>query len=133
MQTNPPNIQRANRGQRRPIEEYKILIRIDVDWSSTGIWAIAEPGAPYSGKNLSYEGLPISEELRKRFETWTEWHDLSIPEDEEKHADWDLHESYAWSLAIDLKRELGDDYYVEFGGREIHDDIKFLKQITRCA
>jgi hypothetical protein len=68
MQTNPSDIQRAIRGQRRPVEEYKTLIRIDVDWSSTGIWAITEPGAPYSGKNLSYEGLPISEELRKRFE-----------------------------------------------------------------
>jgi hypothetical protein len=133
MRTNPHYIKRTNRGPWRPIEEYKVLIRIDVDWSSTGIWAITEPRARYSGKNLSYEGLPISEELRKRFEAWTEWHDLSIPEDEEKHADWDLHELYAWSLAIDLNRELGDDYYVEVGGREMHDDIKFLKQITRCA
>lgn len=95
MRTNPHYIKRVNRGPRRPIEEYKILIRIDVDWSSTGIWAISEPGASYSGKNLSYEELPISEELRKRFETWTEWHDLSVPEDEEKHADWNLHELYA--------------------------------------
>lgn len=45
MQTNPSNIQRAKRGPHLSIADYKMLIRIDVDWGSTGIWTITEPGA----------------------------------------------------------------------------------------
>jgi len=127
MKTNPPKVKRATRGPQRPAEDFKELLRVDVDWSSTGIWAIKEPGARYAGVNMSYDSLPISEELIKRFERWTEWHDLSDTRNSYHQADWDLHSKYAWSLAIDLKRELGEDYYVEFRGREIHDDIKFLK------
>jgi len=36
-------------------------------------------------------------------------------------------------LAVDLKRLLGDDYYIEFGGREIHDDRQYLQEWMRKA
>ena len=54
---------------------------------------------------------------------------LGVPWSWQQQAEPELHRHYGWSLAIDLKRELGEDYYVEYGGREIHDDHAFMKQL----
>ena len=77
---------------------------------------------------MDYADLPISADLVARFQRWTEWHDLSSTLDRRQAADWELHSLYAWGLAIDLKRELGEDYYVEYGGREIHDDPAYMRK-----
>jgi hypothetical protein len=47
--------------------------------------------------------------------------------------DGELFHAYGLSLAVDLKRLLGDDYYIEFGGREIHDDRQYLQEWMRKA
>jgi len=127
----PHEIERSPRSPERPTDQYKMLLRVDVDWGSTGIWEIEEPGARFAGKNVGYDLLPISSELRGRFEKWTAWHELGDYCDRHRQADPFLFGAYAWSLAIDLKRELGEDFYVECGRREIHDDVKYLEERRR--
>jgi hypothetical protein len=110
-------------------DEYKQLLRVGLEWTATGIWNIPEPGSPRMGLNEQYENLPISAELTVRFKRWTDWYNLSDPFNRHAQVDWDLLELYGWSLAIDLKRELGDGYYVEYKGREIHDDIAYTRKL----
>jgi hypothetical protein len=120
------------RATKRPLNEYKVLLRIDVDWGSTGIWQIKEPKQRCAGGCVVYEELKLPQWLVDRFEYWTNWHDAHEPWKETPGLDSELWRAYAFSLAIDLKRVLGDDYYVEYGGREIHDDLKYLRQGHRA-
>lgn len=119
------------RTTKRRLNEYKALLRIDVDWGSTGIWEIKEPKQRYAGRCVAYEGLNLPKWLVDRFEYWTTWHDAHEPWKETPGLDSELWRAYAFSLAIDLKRTLGDDYYVEYGGREIHNDLEYLRQWHR--
>ncbi len=127
----PHEVERSPRTPKRPTEQYKMLLRVDVDWGSTGIWEIEEPGARFAGRNVGYDLLPISPELRSRFEKWTSWHEPGDGCDRHRQADPFLFGAYAWSLAIDLKRELGEDFYVEYHRREIHDDVRYLVERRR--
>ena len=104
------------RTSKRPVEEYKELLRIDWDWSSTGIWVIKEPNQRYTGSNLDYG---------------TEWLESSEPWNRHETQDDPLIAAYKMSLGIDLKRVLGDNYYVECSGREIHDDLEYLKRVNK--
>jgi len=113
---------------KRQITEYKELLRIDWDCSSTGIWVIKEPRQKSAGANLSYEGLDLPDWLVERFNYWTEWLESSESWNGHEEPDEDLVRAYKLSLAIDLKRVLGDDYYVECSGREIHDDRTYLQR-----
>lgn len=124
--TLPREVLRSPRCARRPLDQYKALLRLDWDWSSTGIWHIEEPGARSLIGIARYADLNLSPGLVGRFNLWTDWHELCHVRDRHRQADWELLGLYGWALAIDLKRELGDDYYVEYRLREIHDDIAYL-------
>lgn len=115
------------RAVHRPVSEFKALLRVDVDWCSGSIWEIPEPGYRYAGVCASYEALGLPDWLIQRFEYWTSWHDSVEPWSSRLRWDADLYGAYALSLAINLKRFLGDDYYVEYHGREIHDDRAYLR------
>ncbi len=110
-------------------DSYKQLIRIDVDWCSGGIWQIPTIGHPYAGICINYESLGLPDWLIRRFEYWTAWHDSHEPWRSVVGIDTDLYSAYAMSLAIDLKRFLGKDYYIECNGREVHDDCAYLREI----
>ena len=112
----------------RPLSEYKKLLRIDWDYSSTGIWAIKEPLQKYAGGNVEYASLNLPNWLVDRFNYWTQWLESSESWNGHEEPDGILISAYKLSLAIDLKRVLGDDYYVECSGREIHDDKAYLRQ-----
>ena len=116
------------RTKKKPVAEYRALLRVDVDFSSTGIWEIKEPKQRTAGVNQSYEMLKLPTWLVERFDYWTSWFDTHEPWNKTPGLDAELWRAYGFSLAIDLKRVLGDDYYVEYGGREIHDDREFLLQ-----
>lgn len=115
---------------KRPIDEYKELLRIDWDWSSTGIWVIKEPKQEYAGSNLDYDALSLPEWLIERFRYWTDWLEASEPWNGHEKQDAELLAAYQLSLGVDLKRVLGDDYYVECSGREIHDDLLYMKRVN---
>lgn len=69
----PKKILRSPRAPNRSLDAYKMLLRVDVDWGSDGIWAIDQPGGQLQGY-VPYEKLSLSPELRKRFDFWTEWY-----------------------------------------------------------
>lgn len=112
------------------IQDYKDLLRIDWDWGSTGIWSIDRPKQTSSGGNVSYESLSIPSWLVERFNYWTQW--LESCESWHNHVEWDqeLLDAYAFSLATDLKRFLGDQYYIEYKDREVHDDLHYLQKVN---
>lgn len=117
------------RVKKRQIEEYRALLRLDWDWSRTGIWVIQEPRQIYAGLNLSsYQSLNLPGWLIDRFEYWTDWLGSSESWSGQETPDKILLGAYELSLAIDLKRFLGDDYYIECQGREIHDDRAYLRK-----
>ena len=75
----------------------------------------------------SLQFIAGKEKLVERFNYWTSWYDTSKPWKRRELVDDQLFEAYGLSLAIDLKRVLGHDYYIEFRRREIHDDCEFLQ------
>lgn len=110
------------------MSEYKALLRVDVDYGGSGIWEIPEPRYRYGGTSISYESLRLPAWLIERFDYWTSWYELDEPWRSSEKKDSELYRAYALSLAIDLKRVLGGDYYIECGGREIHDDRAYLRE-----
>ena len=97
----------------------KDILVVDVDWSSTGIWI---RGADGRNKHLGYDWLILLPWLVARFEYWTWWYnrwEFWTPGAEDRKPDDTLFEAYGFSLAIDLKRVVGDRYHVEFRKKEI--------------
>jgi len=115
------------RTKKRPLNEYKALLRVWVDFGSGGIWEIKEPKQRSAGQGwMPDRELPGW--LKDRFDYWTSWFDSHEPWKATPGLDAELWHAYGFSLAIDLKRVLGDDYYVEYGSREIHDDREYLQE-----
>jgi hypothetical protein len=108
------------------------LLRVWVDYGSSGIWEIKEPKQHLAGKCWTPD-QEIPAWLLDRFDYWTSWFDVHEPWNSSPGLDGELFHAYGLSLAVDLKRLLGDDYYIEFGGREIHDDRQYLQEWMRKA
>jgi hypothetical protein len=73
--------------------------------------------------------LDLPQWLIDRFDYWTSWHDSCEPWRSRVGVDSELYLAYAMSLAVDLKRHLGEDYYVECNGIEVHDDRAYLLKV----
>lgn len=117
---------RFTRTESQNDERFVALLRVDVDWGGTGIWEIPTIDHPHAGMNRSYESLGLPQWMIGRFEYWTSWHDSHEPWKTTPGYDSQLYFAYAMSLAIDSKRFLGDSFYVECNGREVHDDRAYL-------
>ena len=87
-------------------------LMVDVDWSSTGLWVkIKDDGFA----NTQYEYYDLPQWLLDRFNYWTELFNSQEPTTIEEDLDWDSFNAYGLSLAIDLKRVLGDGYRIFYG------------------
>ena len=115
------------RPKKRHLDDYRALLRVDVDFGSGGMWEIPEPCCRQAGTCISYESIGLPTWLIARFDYWTSWYDAHRPWQNTPGLDGELFRAYALSLAVDVKRVLGDDYYIEYAGREIHDDRQFLR------
>jgi hypothetical protein len=70
----------GRRGGSGGAASYRMLLRVDWDWSSTGIWVLQEPGQKHAGANLvDYADLDLPEWLVKRFRYWTDWQEAGEP------------------------------------------------------
>jgi hypothetical protein len=97
----------------------KVILIVDTDWSSTGIWIRESDGIK---RNMGYERLNLPPWLVARFEYWTWWYnrwEAWTTGADEREPDEILFEAYGYSLAIDLKRVVGGRYHVEFRDKEI--------------
>lgn len=97
----------------------KGILVVDIDWSSTGIW-IRESNGRHA--NLPYDSLDLPPWLVARFEYWTWWYNRSAPwrsDARDRDPDNVLFGAYGFSLAVDLKRVVGDRFHVEYRKKEI--------------
>jgi hypothetical protein len=79
-------------------------LHVDIDWGSTGIWI---EGGPLS----RYSDLDLPDWLVERFRYWTGWYNSHAPWNGET-IDHELFDAYALSLAVDLKRVVGERHRV---------------------
>jgi len=96
----------------------KETLVVKLDWSSTGIWSKGKDH--YS--NASYDWLKLPAGLMARFEYWSWWYNRSAPEQKDsasREPNEKFFEAYGLSIAIDLKRVVGDRFHVEFRGEKI--------------
>jgi len=95
----------------------KEILAVDLDWGSSGIWEL-ESTDHWVG--VGYDGLGLPDWLESRFDFWTAWynrHDpVSYRMDKEEVR---LFYCYGMSLALDLRRFLGEDYEVRYGRRMV--------------
>lgn len=87
-------------------------LMVDVDWSSTGLWVKIKDNG---WANTDYEYYNLPSWLIDRFNYWTELFDSQEPTTIEEDLNWDNFNAYGLSLAIDLKRVLGEKYHIYYG------------------
>ena len=96
----------------------KETLVVDLDYSSTGIWSKGKD----HNSNASYDWLKLPAGLMARFEYWSWWYNRYEPwakDSEARAPNEKFFEAYGLSLAIDLKRLVGDKFHVEFRGEHI--------------
>jgi hypothetical protein len=84
-------------------------VLVDKDWCSTGLWV---RGRTSAWANAPYSIFELPNWLLERFEYWSNWFDQCTPEHLNDRPDWKAFCAYELSLAIDLKRVLGDTVHV---------------------
>lgn len=100
------------------------IIMVNKDWGSSVLWGRSSTGgmANYS----SYEHFGFPSWLIERFDYWSNWYESNIPENISDSLDWDSFEAYGLSLAIDIKRLVGDKFVVYYG----HDQEVILPELS---
>jgi len=106
---------------------------VQIDWDSTGVWVRSDLGNYLA--NTGYDAFNLPDDLIKRFEYWEEWYSSrpwpKMIDNEYKEyeiPDQLLFDTYGRSLAIDLKKFLGDTYRVYFGNYENPIEILLMKR-----
>jgi len=95
--------------------DYKLnfsKVKVMKDWGGYPLWIATDYGGWI---NNDYDDYPISQDLINRFEYWSSWFDNNDVQEDEPDMDWDNFLAYGLALAVDLKRELGDEYTVIWG------------------
>jgi hypothetical protein len=99
--------------EERLFPAYRMFIRVWPEWCSSGIWRIPFPGCRFAGWNLDpAKHLGISIALEERFKSWQHVYDSHEPGAYDKY-DWTTFDAEELDLTRALKREIGDDVYVE--------------------
>jgi hypothetical protein len=98
------------------MKEYKMKLRVMADVHSSGIWEIAPASSRERHIMLDYEELGLPQELADNFSDWIESYWNWKYFDDKKNFDLDTFNQTGKQLAKELKRFLGNDYYVEFEG-----------------
>ena len=97
---------------------YRMFVRVWPEWYSSGIWRIPFPGCRSAGWNLDpAKHLGISITLQERFKSWQDVYNSHEPGAYEKY-DWTSFDAEEVDLTRALKRELGEDIYVEYRALE---------------
>ncbi len=86
-------------------------LRVDIDWGSSGIWT-------RDLKMRHYSDLKLPDWLVDRFRYWIGWYNSQQPERVSETLDSELFDAYGLSLAVDLKRVVGERRRVFYVGRK---------------
>lgn len=88
------------------------ILIVEMDWGSTPLWGKSDNGSIANYSDYAWLRLPSWLEDRMIF--WTAWHDSFVPEKPEE-AGWNDWMAYGLSIAIDIKRNVGNKYVVYYG------------------
>ena len=97
------------------ISRYKFMMRVDFDFSSSGLWKINYPGSVADDGMINPEDFNIPKNVGDEIQAWNEYVDKKIePWPGGKEPDWDEVNKMGLEAAKKLKLAIGNDYYVEF-------------------
>lgn len=107
------NIKLAIQAECKDMKQHQ-LIHVWCDWESTGLWIRGVDGQL---ENAEHESFDLPQGLIERFKYWERWFSDTYPEqsNEQNKMDPDLYDAYGLSLAIDLKRFVGEKHRVFYG------------------
>lgn len=102
------------------IEYDRSRLRVWPEWGSSGIWRPQVGSRPGQGpvSMVGHETLELPEWLAERFAHWIEWYDDYLPERPDAFP-WGEFGDEGKVLAFELARFVGDEYQVEYDGREV--------------
>jgi hypothetical protein len=93
-------------------DERPNILMISKDWGSTGVWVRTQSGG--MANCTTYDRFNFPEWLVRKFDFWSVWYENNDPLEIEKILDSSLWNAYGLSLAIDVKRIVGDRYVVYY-------------------
>lgn len=98
-------------------------IHVWCDWESTGIWTPMDEEGHLA--NDEYERFNLPQDLITRFKYWERWFSDAVPgwNNKQNKTDKKLYDAYGLSLAVDLKRFIGEKHRVFYGVPHYTDEI----------
>ncbi len=94
---------------------YRSLVKLEFDWSSTGLWDLPFPGSVSLGGYLTPEGLAIPSSLASAISWWHQsCDDNAQPWNADDSFDYKTFDERGLELAKRLKCHLGEEVYVEY-------------------
>lgn len=98
------------------LDKYSMFIRIDPEWSSSGIWDIYFPGATGTGPCLIDNYLDLPKVVCDKVQAWVDYYDnYARPwKNENDPMDYDLLNMWGLNVAKIVKRFAPSNYYVEY-------------------
>ena len=97
------------------INKYRMFVKIDVDYGSSGIWQNPFPGTRAAVINLHCETLELPPEVCKKLDEWQEYFDLNAtPWEEIDPCDYELLDRWGLEVAKEVKRYAPTDVYIEY-------------------
>jgi len=94
---------------------YRTLIRVEFEWSAEGLWQIPFPGSVDMGEMLGPDDIGMPDSLVALIMDWHDEIDNNArPWDADDRFDYDASHEKGLRVAREVKRFLGEDYYVEY-------------------
>ena len=94
---------------------YRTLIRVEFEWSAEGLWHIPFPGSVDMGEMLGPVDFEMPESLVAHIMAWHDEIDNNArPWDQDDRFDYQASHEKGFQVALDVKRFLGVDHYVEY-------------------
>lgn len=120
--------------------KYQRLVKLEFEWSSSGLWQLPFPGSVQIGLCLSPESLDLPENLASAISCWHQDCDINArPWDDDDTFDYVAFDEKGLEPAKRLKLHLGESVYVEYhpfreikivGGEAVETDVpSFIRQL----
>jgi hypothetical protein len=101
--------------ENRYLKVYPELIRIEFEWSSTGIWRIPFPGSVTMGPNCNYSFLGLPEEAIAMLKEWHDFIDENAqPWNKDDKFDYDRAHEWGFEVTLKLRKYVPKEYYLEY-------------------
>ena len=97
------------------LKKYKEFVRIEFEWSSSGIWLPPFPGSFSMGPMCPVENFfPIPDALAKKLADWVEYRDANSLDDD--NFDFVSSNKEGRNIAMEMRKYIPENYYLEYWG-----------------